>query len=218
MRRSDRLTQITQLLRDGTLHRAQDIATRCDVSLRTIYRDMDTLIQSGLPITGTRGTGYKIDNVIPLPPMTLTPEELEALNLGLAIVSESPDPDLKSAALSLADKLDAAQPQHAQPTQQDWHYASYPFASTARGFAHLAPIKSAIKARQKLTIIANGTQHRLRPLHLEYWGRIWLLTGWSDSTKHFETFRLDLIDSLTALPELFLDEPGKRYADHLQLK
>lgn len=214
MNRSDRLNHITQLLRDGNLHRAQDIANRCKVSLRTIYRDMETLIKSGLPITGTRGTGYRIRNVIPLPPMTLTPEELEALNLGIAIVSESSDSDLKSAAASLADKLEAAQPQHSPPTQDAWHYASHPFASAARGFAHMTTIKSAIKARQKLQVTTNSAQHMLRPLHLEYWGRIWLLTSWSDSTNQFETFRLDLVETVTALPELFIDEPGKRYTDH----
>ena len=50
MRRTDRLFDIIQILRDGKLHRAQDIADRLEVSVRTIYRDMDTLIASGVPI------------------------------------------------------------------------------------------------------------------------------------------------------------------------
>ena len=102
MRRTDRLFEIIQILRDGKLHRAQDIAERLEVSTRTIYRDMDTLVASGVPVEGERGVGYMVREQISLPPLTLTPEELEALNLGMAIVAEAADPDLKAAALSLA--------------------------------------------------------------------------------------------------------------------
>jgi predicted DNA-binding transcriptional regulator YafY len=57
MRRTDRLFEIIQILRDGKLHRAQDIAARLEVSTRTIYRDMDTLVASGVPVEGERGVG-----------------------------------------------------------------------------------------------------------------------------------------------------------------
>ncbi|PCH73585.1 MAG: transcriptional regulator, partial [Rhodobacteraceae bacterium] len=87
MRRTDRLFDIIQILRDGNLHRAQDIAERLEVSVRTIYRDMDTLTASGVPVQGERGVGYMALEAITLPPLTLTPAELEALNLGMAIVA-----------------------------------------------------------------------------------------------------------------------------------
>ena len=110
MRRTDRLFDIIQILRDGKLHRAQDIADRVEVSVRTIYRDMDTLVASGVPVEGERGVGYMITQAITLPPLTLTVAELEALNLGMAIVAEAADPDLKSAAQTLAEKIDAVLP------------------------------------------------------------------------------------------------------------
>ena len=78
MRRSDRLFDIIQILRDGKLHRAQDMADQLEVSVRTIYRDMDTLVASGVPVQGERGVGYMITEAISLPPLTLTVEELEA--------------------------------------------------------------------------------------------------------------------------------------------
>ena len=53
----------------------------------------------------------------------------------------------------------------------------------------------------------------IRPLHMEYWGRIWTLTAWCEKRQGFRLFRLDLIDSADALPDLFVDEPGKRLAD-----
>ena len=69
MRRTDRLFDIIQILRDGRLHRAQDIARRLEVSTRTIYRDMDTLVASGVPVAGERGVGYMITEAITLPPL-----------------------------------------------------------------------------------------------------------------------------------------------------
>ncbi len=79
MRRTDRLFDIIQILRDGNLHRAQDIAEALEVSVRTIYRDMDTLTASGIPVQGERGVGYMVTSQITLPPLNLTTEELEAL-------------------------------------------------------------------------------------------------------------------------------------------
>ncbi len=219
MRRTDRLFDIIQILRDGQLHRAQDIADRLEVSVRTIYRDMDTLVASGVPVEGERGVGYMVREQITLPPLNLTPAELEALNLGMAIVAEAADPDLKAAADSLADKIDAVLPTQVIAEADAWKFAVYPFADAARGLAHMAPIRAAIKSRQKLHLSYRRidgvlTDRVIRPLHMEYWGRVWTLTAWCELRDGFRVFRIDLIEAVTALPELFADEPGKRLSDY----
>ena len=86
MRRADRLMALIQHLRDGALHKAADLAAATDVSLRTIYRDMDTLAASGVPIEGERGIGYRVTAAITLPPLNLTMTEVEALHIGLLAV------------------------------------------------------------------------------------------------------------------------------------
>ena len=220
MRRTDRLFDIIQILRDGKLHRAQDIAARLEVSTRTSYRDMDTLVASGVPVEGERGVGYMITEAISLPPLNLTVAELEALNLGMAIVAEAADPDLKAAALSLADKVDAVLPTKTIADADQWKFAVYPFADAARGFAHLPTLRAAIRAKQKLCLTytskdARVTTRTIRPLHMEYWGRIWTLTSWCELRDDFRVFRVDLIQTAEALPELFVDEPGKTLADYV---
>ncbi|MEW2916456.1 YafY family protein [Ruegeria sp. ANG10] len=219
MRRSDRLFDIIQILRDGKLHRAQDIADRLEVSVRTIYRDMDTLVASGIPVEGERGVGYMVREQITLPPLNLTPAELEALNLGMAIVAEAADPDLKAAAETLADKIDAVLPTQVVAEADTWKFAVYPFADAARGLAHMAPIRSAIKTRQKLHLSYRRidgvlTDRTIRPLHMEYWGRVWTLTAWCELREGFRVFRIDLIETVSPLPEIFADEPGKRLSDY----
>lgn len=219
MRRTDRLFDIIQILRDGKLHRAQDIADRLEVSVRTIYRDMDTLVASGVPVEGERGVGYMVREQITLPPLNLTPAELEALNLGMAIVAEAADPDLKAAAETLADKIDAVLPTQVVAEADAWKFAVYPFADAARGLAHMGPIRAAIKSRQKLHLIYRRidgvlTDRTIRPLHMEYWGRVWTLTSWCELRQGFRVFRIDLIESVRPLPEIFADEPGKRLSDY----
>lgn len=217
MRRADRLFDLIARLQGGDRHRAEDLARELGVSVRTIYRDMDTLRASGVPVTGTRGTGYRAETVNTIPPLTVTDAEVEALQLGLAIVSETTDPDLRAAALALADKIDGALPEH-PPAPGVLPLAVYPFADAARGFSHMATIRAAIRGRQKLDVSSRGpdgrpTRQKVRPLQLDHWGRIWILTAWSEDAAGFVRLRLDLIDQAGTLPELFVDEPGKRLSD-----
>ncbi len=220
MRRTDRLFDIIQILRDGKLYRAQDIAERLEVSTRTIYRDMDTLSASGVPIEGERGVGYMITQAISLPPLTLTASELEALNLGLAIVGQAADDALKTAAETLADKIDAVLPAQTIAEAEAWKFAVYPFADPTRNLTHMPLLRSAIKARQKVRLTYTSrenavTSRVIRPLHIEYWGRVWTLTSWCELRNGFRVFRLDLIESAEALPDLFVDEQGKTLADYV---
>jgi predicted DNA-binding transcriptional regulator YafY len=217
MRRTDRLFEILRLLRAGGVVRAADIAARLAVSERTVYRDMDTIAASGIPVTGTRGSGYRLQPAVTLPPLILTPVEVEALNLGIAVVAEASDPLLGAAARTLADKLDAALPTAVAPVPIS--LAVYPFASAARGLSHMGLVRGAIRGRQKLRLLYRGHDHGpgdhiVRPLRMEYWGRVWTLTAWSESENDFHDFRLDLIETATALPELFTDEPGRRLTDY----
>ena len=219
MRRTDRLFDIIQILRDGKLHRAQDIAATLEVSVRTIYRDMDTLVASCVPVEGERGVGYMITEAISLPPLSLTTAELEALNLGLAIVGKAGDDALKAAAQTLGDKIDAVLPARTIAEAEAWRFAVYPFADPTRNLAHMPLLRAAIKARQKVRLVYTArdgavSTRVIRPLHMEYWGRVWTLTSWCELRSAFRVFRLDLIETAEALPELFVDEPGNRLIDY----
>ena len=102
MSRTDRLFDVIQILRDGRLHRASDMAQRLDVSVRTIWRDVTTLMASGLPVEGERGVGYILRAPITLPPMLLSAQELDALREGLRLAARAPDAPLARAARMVA--------------------------------------------------------------------------------------------------------------------
>ena len=213
MRRADRLMALIQHLRDGALHKAADLAAATDVSLRTIYRDMDTLAASGVPIEGERGIGYRVTAAITLPPLNLTMTEVEALHIGLLAVGQNGDAELSTAARTLSAKLDAVMPEDRSRAPSGYGFAIYPFADAARGFQYLPMIRQAIRARQKLKLTMNETDHTVRPLQLDYWGRLWTCVVWNEKARDFAELRVDQITHLKTLPSLFVDEAGKSLAD-----
>ena len=213
MRRADRLMSLIQILRDGALHKAADLAAATNVSLRTIYRDMDTLAASGVPIEGARGIGYRVTAAITLPPLNLTMTEVEALHIGLLAVGHNGDAELSSAARALAAKLDAVMPEDRSRAPSGYNFAVYPFADAARGFQYLPMIRQAIRTHQKLKLTINDSARTVRPLQLDYWGRLWTCVVWDETTRGFSELRVDQISALTILPSLFVDEAGKSLAD-----
>ncbi|NUB43436.1 HTH domain-containing protein [Fertoebacter nigrum] len=111
MKRDDRLFDLIQMMRDGRLHTAAELARALGVSTRTIWRDMAVMAATGLPVTGERGLGYILRSPIVLPPMMMTHDELEALAEGLRHVGEDEANPRARAAKSLLVKVTTLLPQ-----------------------------------------------------------------------------------------------------------
>src|SRR5215475_12994256 len=87
MRRADRLFQIIEVLRRARAPAtAGAIAAELETSKRTVYRDIAALIGQRVPIRGEAGIGYILEQGFHLPPLMLTPEEIEAAVLGAQLV------------------------------------------------------------------------------------------------------------------------------------
>ncbi|MDQ2066646.1 HTH domain-containing protein [Xinfangfangia sp. CPCC 101601] len=110
MKRDARLYDLVQILRDGKLHTATELAERLGVSDRTIWRDMKMAAETGIPVIGERGLGYILRAPLVLPPTMLTPDELDALTMGLRHI-EAQDPTRARAARSLLAKVATLLPQ-----------------------------------------------------------------------------------------------------------
>lgn len=216
MRRTDRLYDAMEILRDGRLHRASDLAARLHVSIRTIWRDMATLMASGLPLEGERGVGYILRAPTTLPPLLLNAGELDALRSGLAAVATGPDESLARAARSLAAKIAAVTPAPALPDPEGL-FALRP-GPQSRATPHLPLIRAAIKARERLSIshidpLGRESHQDIRPLKTERRGKTWTLLAWCEARGDFQSFRLDRIVGLTQTGETFPVEPGRRLSD-----
>ncbi|MDT3407044.1 UNVERIFIED_CONTAM: putative DNA-binding transcriptional regulator YafY [Pseudacidovorax intermedius] len=76
LKKLDRVTAILTQLQSRPLVRAQDLAKKFEVSIRTIYRDIKTLENAGIPIVGEAGSGYSLMDGYKLPPVMFTKEEV----------------------------------------------------------------------------------------------------------------------------------------------
>lgn len=220
MRRTERLAEIVEIIRDERLHLARDIADELEVSVRTIYRDIDTLVASGIPIDGERGVGYMLREPVFLPPMALSLTELEALSLGLSIVKEAADAELQDAAQRVMDKVG----EHASNRRQapkSWWFGVYAFERAQEGFRHMPLIRRAIRERLMLKIdycsLDERTSSRvIRPLQMEYWGRVWTCSAWCELRNDFRAFRIDLMQTCESTGQSFQAEAGKTIEDYLK--
>lgn len=110
MRKSDRLFQVVNLIRVHQPITADALAERIGVSARTIYRYIDDLSVSGIPLYGVAGVGYSLREGFELPPLTLTRTELDALMLGVEMLSTAAGTELATSARTLLSKITAALP------------------------------------------------------------------------------------------------------------
>jgi predicted DNA-binding transcriptional regulator YafY len=220
MRRTDRLFNIIQLFRDGRLHKGADIAERMEVSLRTIYRDVETLIGSGVPITGERGVGYMMTEPVFLPPLNLTPGELEVLELGISLVQSSFGKSLSDHGQSLGDKVRAVlpQPEMLDPTRGAIAIYAPKFSQGVLDVLDIA--RRAILSRTYLnfdykTLSGETSDRRVRPLEIEIWDNALTLTAWCETRNDFRVFRLDRMENVTLGDHGFKPEVGKHLRDYL---
>jgi predicted DNA-binding transcriptional regulator YafY len=216
MRRTDRLFDLIQILRDGRLHTARDMAERLEVSTRTLWRDMATLIASGLPVEGERGVGYILREPITLPPLTLTEDETEALALALRLLSDGADPGMAGAAARLSAKIMAALPA-SRAGRADPPVWIFPGPEAMAAARHLPELRRAIRQHAVLDVVyadQNGreTSRAVRPLVLEFWGRVWTLAAWCEVRGDFRSFRVDRIDTLRETGRCQMPEAGRDLA------
>lgn len=216
-RRADRLFQIVQLLRGGRKRTARELSDILGVSERTIYRDIDSLILDGMPIRGQAGEGYRMAETVFLPPLALTKQELEALHFGMRLVGQNGDPGLKRAAEEVLVKIGAVTPMARLEDRGKW--LNVPVSSLADGSVQ-EKLRLAVTAKRKAFIRYQDqensiTERVVRPLQLEFWGRVWTCASWCEKRNDFRAFRLDRIVELELKEEFFEDEPGRRYEDYL---
>ena len=218
MRRADRLFQIVQLLRGKQRITARYLAEKLEVSERTIYRDMQDLSLSGVPVLGEAGTGYRLLPGFDLPPLMFNEEELTALLLGARMVRAWSDPALSEAADQALNKIESVLPARLRPELSRPELMAPGFSLPPEVGQRLSVVRKAIREKCKLCLAytrEDGAQTKrvIRPLGMVYWGKVWTLVAWCELRDDFRHFRLDRMRELDISHEPFTDELGKTLQD-----
>jgi predicted DNA-binding transcriptional regulator YafY len=209
MRASRLLSILTTLQARGRVT-APVLAESCEVSLRTIYRDIDALSAAGIPVYSERGSegGYRLLDGYRTRLNGLKPREAEALFLtGLA--GPAADLGLGAAMAAAQLKLLVALPEElragAERMQACFHLDAPAWFAEAEQPAHLPAIANAVWDRKRLRLRYEswkGERDRLvEPLGLVLKSGAWYLVGQVDGTAR--TYRIGRIRTLELTEEGF---------------
>ena len=202
MLRTNRLLSLLQYLRHNRQAvTAQELAANLGVSLRTIYRDIETLRQQGADIRGEAGIGFILHKTdFLLPPLMFNEDEIEALVFGIRSVIVQGDGDMASAARSLLDKIhDALPPKWSArlATQSLYPLSGKNNSAYSTGEIEiLAQIRRALRQQHKLHFTytdASGkpSERTVWPLAIGYFEDSRLLAAWCELRQDFRHFRCD---------------------------
>jgi len=217
MRRTERLFQIIQILRRAKAPvTAAAMASELETSLRTIYRDVAELLAQRVPIRGEAGIGYALERGFDMPPLMLTPDEIEAAVLGAQWVMARGDPQLGRAAADLIAKIDAVIPQHLRPFLADAALSAYRPPTAAVDVIDVARLRAWIHSRGKIALSyrdeeGRQTERVVWPIAIGYFETVRLVAAWCELRQDFRHFRTDRIARAEFLGERY---PTARRALH----
>lgn len=207
MRKSERLFEIIAVLRrERQPVSAAAIAAELAVSKRTIYRDMEALMNQGVPVLGEAGVGYVLGEGFDMPPLTLTPNEVDAAVLGAAWVATRGERELGLAARSLLAKLEAVAPAHLRPLITQPSTSVRPASRVEPDGVDSQALREAIRARRKIDIryVASdgvSSQRIIWPVLLGYRDEGRILAAWCETREAFRFFRTDRMTSAVTLDQ-----------------
>jgi predicted DNA-binding transcriptional regulator YafY len=205
--RSARLLRLVQVLRRYRAPvSAQTLADQLEVSVRSVYRDVQTLREQGASIEGEAGVGYVLRPGFLLPPLMFSDEELEALVLGLRLTGEHADDALGRAAVDVVAKLRAVLPRDLRRMLEEVALLAGPARERPAERIDLAAVRRSIREQRKVRIAyadqAGTTSERVVwPLGLSFFERARIVIAWCETRQDFRSFRSDRIASWSPLPE-----------------
>jgi predicted DNA-binding transcriptional regulator YafY len=201
MSRAQRLLHLIQILRRHRFPVAgTSLADELGISLRSVYRDIETLKAQGAHIDGEPGVGYILRPGFMLPPLMFSEEEIEALVLGGRWVAAQTDEPLGKAARNALSKIAAVLPDDLQRSLETSSLL-VPFQRAPAGDTELPTIREAIRTERKLRITYsderdNRTSRTIWPFALGFFERIRMVAAWCEMRKDYRHFRTDRIRSL----------------------
>lgn len=211
MRRADRLFQIIQILRRSSRPVTADmLAEELEISRRSVYRDIADLIGQRVPVQGEAGFGYVLASDFDMPPLTLTPDEIEAAVLGAQWVAGHADAVLGKAAENLIAKIEATVPDTLRPFVQEPASRARRDVSTEPDRIDMTKVRAHIHAGKKIALRYRDEHGRdstrvIWPITVGYLETVRLLAAWCELRKDFRSFRTDRVIDATYLDERYAE-------------
>lgn len=227
MNRIDRLHAILTHLQSKKRVTAQEVADRFNISLRTVYRDVKALEESGVPVIGEAGSGYSIMEGYRLPPVMFTQEEASALLLGAKLAEFLTDASVKkhfnAALYKIKAVLRTSDREHMD--QLDDHIAvisrRHPEQQEDSDGRYLVDLQKALGEKRMIFIRYQSgeeaiTERNVEPIGLCFYGQAWHLIGWCCLRNGYRDFRVGRIQQLQLLDKNYEPDGHPSLQEYLQ--
>lgn len=215
MSRAERLLQLTQILRRHHYPvTGSKLAHELGISLRTLYRDIASLQSQGARIDGEAGIGYVLRPGYMLPPLMLSPEEIEAIDLGSRWVADRADTKLAEAARNALAKIAAVLPPELKHDLDTSALLVGPGDPVTAGDQEVAQLRAAIRGERKVEISYRDGNDRestrtIWPFALGFFERVRVVVAWCELRQEIRHFRTDRILRLIVADARY---PRRRHA------
>lgn len=211
MNRLNRITAILTQLQSKRIVTATSIAKRFDISLRTVYRDIKSLQEAGVPIGSENGVGYFIVDGYHLPPIMFTEDEANAMITAEKLVQQKNEKSLTTnytnALIKIKSVLRNTQKEKIELLEErigaDTKYTFNPKSD------YLSKIQTGITSFLQLNITYKSiykneiTKRNVKPLALYFTENDWILIAFCMLRNDIREFRLDKMESLQITTETF---------------
>ncbi|MBG2709533.1 YafY family transcriptional regulator [Proteus mirabilis] len=207
MTRTQRLLTLLQILKENRYPiTAEVLADKLQISVRSIYRDIESLRNQGAEITGEAGIGYQLKSGLLLPPLTFDINELEALILGLRWVESNTDKELSHSALRAINKINAVITTQNQTLLEQ----NTLFVPTNRiievDHTIAKDMRFSLREEKKAKIDYKDAQKQLStriiwPIAVGYFQDSQVIAAWCELRQSYRHFRLDRIISYEVLSD-----------------
>jgi len=208
MNRIDRLTAILVQLQSKRIVKAQEIADKYKLSLRTVYRDVKALDEAGVPIIGEAGIGYSIMEGYRLPPVMFTKEEAAAFLTAEKLIDKLTDVSTKknysTAMLKVKAVLRLAEKDYLEDLEQHIEVIENQYVpKRSNDTIHLQNVLQSIAQKNVLELdyFANHNQQQskrdVEPVGIYYLGEQWYMVAYCRLRKDYRTFKFGSINRLT---------------------
>ncbi|GAA0371906.1 helix-turn-helix transcriptional regulator [Bacillus horti] len=212
MNRIDRLLAIVIALQQRQ-ETAQSLADKFEVSKRTIFRDLQSLAEMGIPLYSHSGPhgGIRLMDGYALPPLKLTTQEAMTLLFSLNAVTQLTDTPFNQERWTVIDKVKAILPED-QLRQLESVLKSFTIEIPKRSYKvpHLAPLLSYTANAVWLKVFYRSANHQrwldILPQQVYTAHGFWYCQAYSATHEEVRTFRVDRMDNLEELDNIAMHE------------
>ena len=225
MNRIDRLHAILTHLQSKKRVTAQEVADRFNISLRTVYRDVKALEESGVPVIGEAGSGYSIMEGYRLPPVMFTQEEAAALLLGAKLAAQFSDASVQklydAALFKIKAVLRSTDKDHVDNLEEHVAVIRMGIPGDDSSNQYLAALQKTIVEKKVIAIRYQSnseetTERQVEPIGLCRYGHGWHLIGWCRLRNDYRDFRISRIQRLQVKEENFGNKSHPSLHEYLE--